>query len=213
MTAAVWRPAAQAVASWLARALAGSISGERRLPAPFPALPAPKRTWQGFEPPIARTCHECGKALVPTRRKFCSETCAVAFHLATTTPEQLPALSAGGRPDSGASKHGSGDKSRRHLALRRAWDAEHAATSGGSLARKRNTWTKASGPAVDHLREWFTATVAPLVAKCSIAEIRRATGLSTRYVIMIRKGCVPHPRHYPALATLVGVEASRLDGG
>jgi CRISPR-associated protein Cas1 len=40
MTAAIWRPAAQAVASWLARALAGSVSGERRLPLPLPALPA-----------------------------------------------------------------------------------------------------------------------------------------------------------------------------
>lgn len=211
MTAAIWRPAAQAVAGWLARALAGSLASERRLPAPLPALPAPKRTWQGSEPPLVRTCQECGKALAPTRRKFCSESCAVAFHLATTIAEALLPLSASGRSDSGgALKHGSGDKSRRHLALRRAWDAEHAHPAGAAIVRKRNTWTTASGPAVDQLREWFTATVTPLVAQCPIAEICRTTGLSKRYVIMIRQGLVPHPRHYPTLAALVGAPLACL---
>src|SRR5205807_199779 len=113
---------------------------------------------------------------------------------------------AGARSDSGATKHGNGGKSRRHLALRRAWDAEHASPAAASLARKRNAWTTASGPAVDQLRDWFTATVAPLVAERPIAEIRRTTGLSTRYVIMIRQGLVPHPRHYKALAALVGIQ-------
>lgn len=205
MTAAVWRPAAQAVAGWLARALAGSVGSELRLLAPLSALPAPKRTWQGSEPPIARTCHECGKALAATRRKFCSEPCAVTFQLATTA-EGLPTALSPGYAGARRSKHWSGDKSRRHLALRRAWDAEHAPTMA-SDARRRNTWTKAAGPAVDQLREWFTATVRPLLAKCSIAEIRNATGLSTRYVIMIRKGLVPHPRHYLVLAALVEVDA------
>jgi hypothetical protein len=207
MTAAIWRPAAQAVAHWLARALVGSTDEVRRLPAPFPALPSPKRTWQGLEPPIARMCQECGKALAPARRKFCSETCAIAFHLATTTAEALSTLPTGS--DRTVSKHGNGDKSRRHLALRRAWDADHARPAGTPVARKRNTWTQASGPAVDQLREWFTATVAPHLAKYPIAEIRHATGLSTRYVIMIRQGLVPHPRHYPALASLVGSELPR----
>src|SRR5512138_1086482 len=72
MTAAIWRPTTQAVAAWLARALAASGSEDHRLPPPFPALPAPKRTWQGLEPPIPRTCHECGKALATRQRKFCS---------------------------------------------------------------------------------------------------------------------------------------------
>jgi CRISPR-associated endonuclease Cas1 len=209
MTAAIWRPAVQAVAHWLARALAGNIGSERRLPAPLLAMPAPKRTWQGSEPPLVRTCHECGKALASTRRKFGSENCAVAFHLATTTTEALSDLGANARSDRSAPKHGSGDKSRRHLALRRAWDAEHSLLTGSSLGRKRNTWTTASGPAVDRFREWFTTSVAPLVAKRPIAEIRRTTGLSTRYVIMIRQGLVPHPRHYPALAALVGIEVPK----
>jgi CRISPR-associated protein Cas1 len=217
MTAAIWRPAAQAVAGWLARALAGSLGGEHRLPAPLPALPAPKRTWQGLEPPVAKTCHECGKALASRQRKFCSEACAIAFHVAISTAADMPALPASGAASAlsgeGASRGGGGDKNRRNLALRRAWDAEHAAHAGASPARTRNIWTKAAGPAVEQLRQWFTTTVAPLVANRPLPEIRSATGLSTRYAIMIRQGYVPHPRHYPSLAALVGAEfPDRRDG-
>ncbi len=190
MTAAIWRPAAQAVAGWLARALGGGIDRERQLPAPLPAVPAPKRTWQGLEPPVAKTCHECGKALAPRQRKFCSEACSIAFHVATTTAAELTALlapSAAGAPSDDAElDRGAGNKNARHLALRREWDAEHASAERSSRLRMRNSWTKASGPAVDQLREWFTTTLAPLVAKCPLSEIRRATGLSTRYAIMIR---------------------------
>jgi hypothetical protein len=65
---------------------------------------------------------------------------------------------------------------------------------------------KASGAAIDQLREWYTATVSALLPERSPAEIRDATGLSTRYVITIRHCAVPHPRHYESLADLVGVE-------
>ena len=211
MTAAIWRTAAQAVAGWLARSLAQGFDGESRLPAPLPALPAPKRTWQGLEPPIAKTCHECGKALVPRQRKFCSEGCAISFHVATTTAAELPAQpvlgTAGVLLNQRASDSGGGSKNRRHLALRRAWNAEHAPAEQPSRLGKRNTWSKATGADVDQLREWFTTTLAPLLAKRPLAEIRGATGLSTRYVIMIRQGYVPHPRHYTMLAELAGVEA------
>jgi hypothetical protein len=42
-----------------------------------------------------------------------------------------------------------------------------------------------------------------LLAKCQLAEIRNATGLSYRYSILIRRGHAPHPRHYAALTELV----------
>jgi hypothetical protein len=150
MTAAIWRPATQAVAGWLARALAGSHGGEHRLPAPLPAFPAPKRTWQGLEPPIARTCQECGKMLAPRQRKFCSEVCAISFHVATTTPAGLPPRpapeAAGGLFHEGESDRGGGDKNRRHLALRRAWDAEHAPAEGPSRPRQRNRRSHGDAP-------------------------------------------------------------------
>ncbi len=130
--------------------------------------------------------------LLLTRRKFCSEACAVAFHLATTArsncrrcrPLALLVL----HPREAHRNTVMENKSRRHLALRRAWIAEHVSPAGSWLHGKRNTWPKASGPAFDQLREWFAVTVGPLVAKYPLADIRGATGLSTRYVIKIRQG-------------------------
>jgi CRISPR-associated endonuclease Cas1 len=213
MTAAIWRTPAQAVAGWLARALGGSIDEERRLPAPLPTLPAPKRTWQGLEPPVAKACHECGKALAPKQRKFCSEACAISFHVATTTAAEMPALvtpvAAITLSEKEEPSRGGGAKNSRHLALRRAWDAEHVPADALHPAGERNSWTKALGPAVDELREWFIVVLAPLLAKCPLAEIRHATGLSTRYAIKIRQGYVPHPRHFAALAALAGVQVPK----
>ena len=196
-----------------------SVLGQDRplkaLPSPLPTFLAPSRGHRPMslraglrEVPVPRMCHECGKALTSRQPKFCSEGCAVAFHLATTA-EELPASSAPGsatKSGTGASKRGLREKSRRHLALRRAWNAEHSPPTESVPAEKRNGWFRASGPAVDQLRGWYAATVGPLVANFPVARVRDATGLSTRYVIKIRQGLVPHPRHYPALAELVGVE-------
>jgi CRISPR-associated protein Cas1 len=83
MTAPIWRPAAQAVAGWLARVFMSDLGEERRLHSPLPALPAPRRAWQGMQPPTPKTCTECGKALATKQRKFCSPDCALLFSLAT----------------------------------------------------------------------------------------------------------------------------------
>ena len=207
------------IAAFPQRAPALLVEEDRLSSAPTSPLPtflAPSRGHRSMslraglsEIAVPRMCQECGKALTSRQPKFCSEGCAVAFHLATTA-EELPASSAPGsdtQSDTATSKHGSRDKSRRHLALRRAWNADHALPAGSEPVQKRNGWFRASGPAVDKLREWFTAAVAPRMAACPVAEIRRATGLSTRYAIKIRQGHVPHPRHFAALAALAGVPA------
>lgn len=56
------------------------------------------------------------------------------------------------------------------------------------------------------LRRWYTAKLQPRIGALRNPEIAQATGLSIRYAIMIRQGFVPHPRHFGALAALVGVE-------
>jgi CRISPR-associated endonuclease Cas1 len=63
MTAPIWRPAAQSVAGWLARAFAGDLCEGRQPQSLFSALPAPRRAWTGMQPPIPKTCIECGGAL------------------------------------------------------------------------------------------------------------------------------------------------------
>jgi hypothetical protein len=153
---------------------------------PLGPLPHLRGTGRGHQPialqagvaesPVPRMCSDGGKMLSSRRRKFCSETCAVAFHLATTT--QSPATTSEATSSNAIpSKHGNGDKSRRHLALRRAWIAEHAGPAGATLNNARNAWPTASGATVDQLREWFETTIRPLLAKCSLADIRNATEL------------------------------------
>jgi CRISPR-associated endonuclease Cas1 len=208
MTAAIWRQAAQVVAAWLARALTESIGGEHSLPAPMPTLTVPKRRWQGLEPRIVKTCVECGMALAPRQRKFCSEVCTVSFHVAMTEPgKPAPVGPIPWEPASieTGSEHGMSAKNRRHLALRRAWDAEHPPSETAARAAKahgRNTWAM---PADKQLREWFSSVLAPRLVETDWRDIQRATGLSKRYAFMVKAGYIQHPRHYPSLTELVGV--------
>jgi hypothetical protein len=92
MTAPIWRPAAQTVASWLARALVGELCGERQPQSLFSALPAPRRGWQGMQLPIPKTCVECGRALAPKQRKFCSDVCSVSFLMPLGPPPDRRAV-------------------------------------------------------------------------------------------------------------------------
>jgi len=79
-----------------------SLLEPERPVAPLGPLPNVRGTGRGHqsialqarvgESPVPRTCTECGKMLSSRRRKFCSETCAVAFHLATTTQDQVPGI-------------------------------------------------------------------------------------------------------------------------
>jgi CRISPR-associated protein Cas1 len=89
MTAVVWRPAAQGVAGWLAQALTEGLP-EKRLPhTPLPVLPAPRRAWQRIQLPMPKTCIECGSALAPKQRKFCSDGCSVSFRVALGPPPDI----------------------------------------------------------------------------------------------------------------------------
>lgn len=93
------------------------------------------------------------------------------------------------------------EKNRRHIIERRAWDAEH--TPGEGLTR---IGPRQPSAAQAKLREWYLTELQSKLVEMRNSEIARSTGLSIRYAIMIRQGFVPHPRHYPALAELVGVE-------
>jgi hypothetical protein len=54
------------------------------------------------------------------------------------------------------------------------------------------------------LRQWYGEHVAPRIVALPPATIRHATGLSERYVALIRRGHVPHSLHFVALARVVG---------
>ena len=56
------------------------------------------------------------------------------------------------------------------------------------------------------LNHWYAENVAPKIARFSNAQIRRATGLSSRYATLIRYGIPPHPIHFSAVARLIDIE-------
>jgi CRISP-associated protein Cas1 len=92
ITAPIWRPAAQAVAGWLARTLTEGLPEKRRPHTALPVLPALRRAWQRMQPPVPKTCIECGGALAPKQRKFCSDVCSVSFRGALAAPPDRRAL-------------------------------------------------------------------------------------------------------------------------
>jgi hypothetical protein len=94
----------------------------RPLPEPLPALPAPGRP---YKPALAhevmpRACHECGRALMPSKRwphtfgarKFCSRPCATTYR--AETRRLIPIETKGARAI--ATTHASGEASRTRLA-------------------------------------------------------------------------------------------------
>jgi CRISPR-associated endonuclease Cas1 len=60
-------------------------------------------------------------------------------------------------------------------------------------------------------RAWFAESVGPALAGFTLPAIARAAGVSTSAVAKWRAGrAIPHPRHWPALAGLVGVELPEI---
>jgi CRISPR-associated protein Cas1 len=92
MTAPVWRPAAQSVAGSLAQAFVGGLCEERQSLSLFSALPTPRRAWQGMQSSMPKTCVECGGALAPKQRKFCSDVCSISFRVALGPPPDNRAI-------------------------------------------------------------------------------------------------------------------------
>ncbi len=161
------------------------------LPAPLPALPAPGRL---YNPTLAhdfmpRACHECGRALKPPmQRKFCSADCADIWR--SEMKRLIPI----------AAEQGSEIAALRTLARARA-------DKRRGDAEKRIAWDNRSRPGDSAaLRAWYGAEVAPrLAVTASRKEVAAALGVSPEYARDLRRGRVPHPRHFAALARLAGV--------
>ena len=54
-------------------------------------------------------------------------------------------------------------------------------------------------------RDFFLQRIHPLLAAVSPSQLRVALNVSHYYATKIRKGCVPHPRHWHSLAELAGI--------
>jgi CRISPR-associated endonuclease Cas1 len=229
-TTALWRKACEPVAGWLAQSFgrasgvtemraayaplvpnvtlefpapAGRLSpakggpqhGARSMIPPLaPPLPAFIAPTRGHRPaalpearlrgglrddPVPRICWECGRALTEARRAFCSDDCAENYRWAMGTRRPIVAAT-----------------------TRASYDRHREATLAGQRAAEML-------PASDRdtLRRWYQTELPPRLSKMRASEIVRGAAMGRTYAYDIIAGtCTPHPRHYPNLAALVGVE-------
>jgi len=71
-------------------------------------------------------------------------------------------------------------------------------------ALAQHAW-KASDQPTWLTQELFEQKIQPRLAKVSMSVIRSAIAVSKWYASKIRQGYRPHPRHWQALAELVGI--------
>lgn len=189
-TVSVWGKLVAPWAEYVARTLwAGAKSGRTRNSVPPTRLTQQRRTeakgkvWiAAVEPPKAdHLCRGCGK-MITNRRTNCAD-CAIG-----RATERLANAARIGRvaarsPEARA-KHAA--SRRRHAQACSAWDAS-----------MQPPWLTS---------EVFSQQIEPLLANIPTAAIRSRIGVSRWYAGRIRQGYRPHPRHWQALAVLVGVE-------
>jgi CRISPR associated protein Cas1 len=222
-TAALWRKASEPIAEWLARsfdrasglgqvrpALAPPVSPLSRakreagrrlnseiistLAAPLPnfitaahgrrvSAPSVLKQRAGVrDDPVPCACWECGRDLPADRRAFCSDDCEQEYRRAMG--KRRPIIEA---------------------PTRTSRERHQEATRAGQRAVK--TLPRSDRKA---LRLWYSEELQPRLSRMSPSEIVRGTAVRRSYAYYIVAGTrVPHPRHYPNLAALAGVELPR----
>jgi len=109
-----------------------------------------------------------------------STDCATAFSLAARH------LSTIATTVSDESMQRRSEKTRQAYAARRRWDASNA-ENRAALVR------------------WYSTVLQTRIGTLRPVDIARALQVSPSYSIHVKQGRMPHPRHFPALARLVGV--------
>jgi hypothetical protein len=191
-TAPVWGKLVAPWAEYVAQALwTGTKLGRaRRLPLPT-RLTQQRRTevkgkiWTiGAEPPKAEHfCRGCGKKIA-NGRSNCAD-CAVEG-----ATERLASAAKLGRVAAQTSEA----------------RAKHAASRKRN-AQAQSAWDETSQP--EWLtRELFSEKIQPKLSDVATSVIRSSIGVSRWYASRIRQGYRPHPRHWQALAKLVGVSSN-----
>ena len=186
-TIPVWRRAVAPVAEWVARAFWSTI---RKPDAPIPTrlTQRAKREVKGappLPPPIRESrrdnlCPECGKTIQPESTKCAS--CAVG----DATKNMLNAGRIGRQTANGPEAQAKRSiKARKNALAQHSWDPSD-----------QPKWLTP---------ELFTQKIRRLLASVSMSDIRASIGVSKWYASKIRQGYRPHPRHWQALAKVVGV--------
>lgn len=188
-TASIWYREVAPVAEWVARAFWSTI---RRPDTPFTTrlTQANKRkerdsasqTQKRTQPRPDKLCPGCGK-LIQDRSASCVR-CGLERTIATMrNAAQIGRLTA----------NGPGAQAKRAIKARENALAQHS-------------WKELDQPKWLTLK-LFLQRIQPLLANAHLSDIRNTLGISKWYASKIRHGYRPHPRHWQALAELVGVTA------
>jgi hypothetical protein len=217
-TAALWRKASEPIAEWLARnfhrasshapmhaALAPSAAASSRKPALQPVIteivptlapPLPtfitaaggrrisapsvlKQRAGVRDEPVPTACWECGRALSPERRVLCSDDCADSYRRAMG--KRRPVVEPTARPS--------------HK------QDEEATLAGRRVVHKVRASDRKA------LRNWYAENLQPRLSRMHPTEVAVGTAMGRSYAYYVVAGTrIPHPRHFPSLAALVGVE-------
>ena len=124
-------------------------------------------------------CWECERALPAERRAFCTDDCAENYRWAMG--KRRPIVAA---------------------ITRASYDQHREATLAGQRAADM---LSPSERAV--LRHWYETELQPRLSKLPAREIVQGAAMGRTYAYAIIAGTlIPHPRHYPNLAALAGIE-------
>jgi len=187
----MWARAVAPFAEWVTRCLWSSSAKLVREPAPptrltqrtkrevkgAPPLPQPIKA-----PPRENLCPECGKTIRPESTKCAA--CAVD----DATKKMLEVARIG-----------------RETANSSEARKKHAITARKN-ALAQHSWNPSDQPTW-LTQELFEQKIQPLLTNVSMSGIRSSIGVSKWYASKIRQGYRPHPRHWQALARLVGIGA------
>jgi hypothetical protein len=151
-----------------------------------------------------RTCRECGKLFEKGNRPFCSKECWEKYNDQIVVKKLVEA---GSRSISDMRSSGKDPAHGGEAAIKRGITIT-------KRIREREDWERQNnGVDIDAEKERFKCEVLPLLRDVPLRRIVKATGLSIRYVSLIRRGQkVPHPMHYQKLEEMISMY-NQLNGG
>jgi hypothetical protein len=190
-TAPIWSRAVAPIAEWVAQQLWATT--RKRVPIDLPPTHLTQTHRREAKVisstqmlPItsrrANLCWGCGK-FINAGREHCAN-CAVS-----SATERLAIAARLGRVAAQTSEAlaKQADSQRRHSRARSSWDES-----------SQPGWLTA---------ELFSQKIQPLLSDVATSAIRSSIGVSRWYASRIRQGYRPHPRHWRALAKIVGIGA------
>jgi hypothetical protein len=170
--------------------LATPLTGSSRGKAQDPKRKSGQRSRRASTPKLPPTCSRCGGQLPRRGRVYCDD-CLPHYQ----------------REQYATAFHGSGLRAIEQAKVE-GNDPTHgavaaAARAASNVERKREAreWDERYGKLAD--LSAFQREILPLIQAVPLSRLQRATGLSLRYVSLIRRGeRTPHPRHWEALRSL-----------